>query len=281
MRANKARKRVMIQPPERAIGPGDGGTRSGDDTSEMHEPGGRKTRDIFPLPLLLEPSDGLAVGCRKTMRRKQHQRHLVEETNRTIQALNLMFCGSGDRKRHFSLDSHLFGEASAQWDSLEFIEEMVKRMGKPPPDMTCQGALSMLRAAGGYTDDQPVGSLASYDPEGISLPEPGWQPIDLAELWGANGRCMVNEFVRTKVLPPEEARVRLEECGDASGWKDLLQFFETFARFRHHRFFFAACTGEHFNFLRDQKEWATADDSGCTTFQCSFHRARSRGFVHW
>lgn len=64
-----------------------------------------------------------------------------------------------------------------------------------------------------YTDDQPVGSLASYDPEGISLPEPGWQPIDLAELWGANGRCMVNEFVRTKVLPPEEARVRLEECG--------------------------------------------------------------------
>lgn len=140
-----------MQPPERAIGPGDGGTRSGDDTSEMHEPGGRKTRDIFPLPLLLEPSDGLAVGCRKTMRRKQHQRHLVEETNRTIQALNLMFCGSGDRKRHFSLDSHLFGEASAQWDSLEFIEEMVKRMGKPPPDMTCQGALSMLRAAGGYT----------------------------------------------------------------------------------------------------------------------------------
>ena len=114
-----------------------------------------------------------------------------------------------NEKRALALEDHLFGTASIQWDSLAHIEKMVQQMGKPS-DMTCRGALRSLQAASGYMGDQPVGSLASFNLEAVSLPTPGWKPIDLADIRGSNGQQRVNEFVSSELLPPEIAKTRLE-----------------------------------------------------------------------
>ncbi|CAJ1453620.1 unnamed protein product [Effrenium voratum] len=51
-------------------------------------------------------------------------------------------------------------------------------------------ALRMLRAANGYGEAQPIGALAPFRIDAISMPEAGWVPVDLASLWGSNGDCV-------------------------------------------------------------------------------------------
>ncbi|CAK9108532.1 unnamed protein product, partial [Durusdinium trenchii] len=85
-----------------------------------------------------------------------------------------------------------------------------------------QGALKMLRAANGYGEDQPVGSLASFNIEAVSMLEVGWVPIDLGTLWGSDGQQKVNDFVSHQVLPPEKAKVKLEACGVRAPYSDPL-----------------------------------------------------------
>lgn len=116
-------------------------------------------------------------------------------------------------KSDLVLDDQLFGTVSVQWDSLAYIKKMVQQMGKPPSDLSCRGALQLLQAASGYTGDQPVGALASFNLEAVSFPSPGWRPIDLADIWGSDGQRKVNEFVSNELLPPEIAKTRLDAVG--------------------------------------------------------------------
>ena len=180
----------------------------------------RKTRDLFPLPLLKEVWWDVAHLGRKFQRRHLCKWHLESEVNTTARALSALYGCSGKRHCHLSLHEELSGHGSAQWDCLQFIQSRVQRMGKPSSDLCGRGALSALQAARGYADDQLVGSLASFNPEAISLPQPGWKPISLAALWGDDGHSMVNEFVSTQVLPEEEACAKLEACGVKQPYSD-------------------------------------------------------------
>ena len=161
-------------------------------------------------------------GCQSQgARRVLARQHFAQEVNNTIQALNSMYGCVPNEKRALALEDHLFGTASIQWDSLAHIEKMVQQMGKPS-DMTCRGALRSLQAASGYMGDQPVGSLASFNLEAVSLPTPGWKPIDLADIRGSNGQQRVNEFVSSELLPPEIAKTRLEALGLKRPYSDPL-----------------------------------------------------------
>ena len=183
----------------------------------------RKPRDIYPLPLMCGVDKPASFECsRKSRRRIEHSQHLVEESNLTIRALNSMYGSAGPQKPCLSLEEQLHGEAAAQWSCLEFIQHSVQQMGKPPTDLDCRGALRALQTASGYEGDQPSGSLASFNIEAISLPDPGWKPIDLAELWGDDGRHQVNEFVSNQLLPPEIARAKLGACGVKKPYSDPL-----------------------------------------------------------
>ena len=68
----------------------------------------------------------------------------------------------------------------AQHSSVRRILSMVKSMGKPPSDMTSQGALDELRAKLGY-DGQPS-ALAQLQEDLVSLPVAGSQPAPLEKI---------------------------------------------------------------------------------------------------
>ena len=96
---------------------------------------------------------------------------------------------------HFlSLEDEVFGQGSAQIRVIDHVLKCVQDVGRPPGDHNCPGAFDMLRAPGGYTDEPAVGSLCSFDPGKVSLPESGWSPIPLSDLWGQNGCDFVGEL---------------------------------------------------------------------------------------
>eukprot|EP00438_Fugacium_kawagutii_P025982 Skav226710 [mRNA] locus=scaffold3811:147419:158888:+ [translate_table: standard] len=181
----------------------------------------RKPRDLFPLPQVCSGSKPEQIGCRKAYRRALHAAHIQDEVNHTIGSLNSMY-GAPAKGAPASLVDLFHGTAAAQGDSLEFIQSMVENMGKPPDDISGPGALKMLRTASGYEDDQPTGSLASFDIEAVSLPEKGWVPVELSTLWGCDGRERMNDFISSQLLPPEESSVRLRASGVARPYSDPL-----------------------------------------------------------
>ena len=204
-----------------------------DHSSSMHGIG-RKTRDLFPLPSIQQSVPASRHVSRKARRRALTIHHQEEEANNTIQALNLMYGCNSLYRPLISLDENLVGIAAAQYDSLEFIQKKVIDMGKPPDDLNGSGALSMLRAANGYGDDQPVSSLASFNIEAVSMPEAGWVPVDLATLWGSDGQRKVDDFVSHQVLPPEKAKIKLEACGVRAPYSDpLLRQGRVYHQFLH------------------------------------------------
>ncbi|CAE7232165.1 unnamed protein product, partial [Symbiodinium sp. CCMP2592] len=137
--------------------------------------------------------------------------HVVKEANLTIAALNSMYQAPAEKDSY--LRGYTFdGASEAQREVQAFVYDAVVNMGQPPA-FSHTGALRLLRAAGGYTDDQAVGTVAGYDPEKVSLPEAGWQPIPLSDLWGPTGRERVHDFVRHQLLPPDEAQEQVAKLG--------------------------------------------------------------------
>ena len=185
-------------------------------------------RELFPLPLL-QSSRPLAGRGRRSQRRALHRWKEDEEINHTIAALNSMY------------DAPLKGGQSsfarpsaAQVRAIGFIKQSVSDLGRPPPDLSGSGALRMLRAAGTYddTDQDVIGVPSPYIPESVSLPSPGWQPISLADLWGADGPDFVDEFCRSKLLPESEARRHVQDSGiERPYWDPLLKHKPTYGKF--------------------------------------------------
>lgn len=87
----------------------------------------------------------------------------------------------------------LFGQGASQLHAIDHIINSVREVGKPPTDLTSSGALNMLRAAEGYTDEPAVGSLCTFNLEKVSIPDPGWSPIPLDKLWGPGGCEFVDD----------------------------------------------------------------------------------------
>ena len=215
------RRRVVKTPPE---GGWDGslGARAVLDHEPPLHGKARKVRDLFPLPHAQQSVHVNGHVSRKVKRRLLVAHHQEDEVNKTIDALNSMSGCHGSYKPLISLDEEHFGMTAAQVDSLEFIQQKVQAMGKPPVDLDGPGALRMLRAANGYGEAQPIGALAPFRIDAISMPEAGWVPVDLAPLWGSNGQTQVNDFVTQQLLPPEKARIKLEACGVRAPFSDPL-----------------------------------------------------------
>ena len=214
----------MRTPPEWGLGGGFGAAISQQQQPLLHD-GGRKQRDIFPLPLLHEfGHDGLSNLSRQCRRRAEYRCHLETEVNHTIRCLNEMYGAPQAAGTH--------GEAVAQRNALEFIEASVKQLGKPPTDLTASEALRLLRGASGYEDVQASGTVASFNLEAVSIPEAGWEPIGLHDLWGSNGRKIVDDFVQQQLLPPEEAKLNLDATGlGCTYWDPILRHRKTYAKF--------------------------------------------------
>lgn len=87
----------------------------------------------------------------------------------------------------------------AQRQSVQRIFSLVKRLGKPPSEVTGQGALNELRAKLGY-DGQPS-TLAQLQVDLVSLAISGSQPAPLEKILG-DGASFPCELLNSKVLPP-------------------------------------------------------------------------------
>ncbi len=220
-------------PPEETMGLGMEEAQPGHVDPPMHGVA-RKQRDIFPLPYL-KAADRVptSVISRRCRRRLEFRGHVEGEVNHTIHSLNSMYGEAQQARSYLSLNECLFGEAQAQTRALEFIQSMVVQMGKPPDGLTASGALQQLRGVSGYEDAiQAPGSLASFNLEAISMPDPGWSPIPLEDLWGCNGREKVEDFIQQQLLPPEEANVNLKLRGlGRSYWDPKLRHTKTYTQF--------------------------------------------------
>ena len=187
-------------------------------------------RDLFPLPLLPGARSDTAGMGRRSQRRALHRWREMEETNRTLAALNSMYSAPAKQGHATSF----FRTSAAQARAIDFIRQSVHEMGRPPADLSGPEALRQLRAAGAYDggDQAVVGVPSPYNPESVSLPSPGWQPIDLAALWGADGHEMVGDFTRSKLLPLSDARQHVLASGvEKPYWDPCLKHKPTYGKF--------------------------------------------------
>ena len=194
-----------------------GASAGGGNFAPLHDEDGR-CRDLLPLPFEEREMRSGALS-RHCSQRQLRRRHVTDEVNLTISSLNSMFgCGRGKTLR--SLESKLMGASVAQKEALHHVKSSVLAMGPPPEDLSGPEALRQLRALGGYVEDQSAGALASYDPEGVSIPGDGWKPVDLGDLWGTDGGENVGDYVQRQLLPADEARSRLKSCGLVRPYSD-------------------------------------------------------------
>eukprot|EP00438_Fugacium_kawagutii_P013923 Skav213475 [mRNA] locus=scaffold565:39265:42440:+ [translate_table: standard] len=159
---------------------------------------------------------------RKGIRRFLVDQHVRKEVNHTIRALNSMYGCPESGSTMISLEEELFGHGAAQLKAVDHVLQSVHAIGKPPSDLTGSGAFESLRAAEGYSHEPAVGSLCSFNLEKVSLPEGDWSPIPLSDLWGPDGRELVEDFVTSQLLPPQEVEKRLRGTGVQQPYSDPL-----------------------------------------------------------
>ncbi|CAE7316484.1 unnamed protein product [Symbiodinium necroappetens] len=146
----------------------------------LHDPG-RLPRDVFPLPFIAGQ---------------------VEDVNAAIWAL--IQCTMG-----LALPRLGVGRPT-----------LLVALGAPPGDLTVPEALRSLRC-GGYTDlGQSVGALTNYQPDLVSLPEAGWQPINLDALGGKVRGRSISSFIQEQLLPAETAHMKVKDSGVERPYSD-------------------------------------------------------------
>lgn len=160
-------------------------------------------KQFFPLPLAShilqeEQGDSFDSLTRSACRKRFEKGHVLQWADDAISSLNSMYGGS-----EFVAEKTGFERlraSVAQHSSVRRILSMVKSMGKPPSDMTSQGALDELRAKLGY-DGQPS-ALAQLQEDLVSLPVAASQPAPLEKILrdGASFPC---SLLNSKVLPQE------------------------------------------------------------------------------
>lgn len=160
-------------------------------------------KQFFPLPLVShilqeEQGDSFDSLTRSACRRRFEKGHVLQWADDAISSLNSMYGGS-----EFVAEKTGFERlraSVAQHSSVRRILSMVKSMGKPPSDMTSQGALDELRAKLGY-DGQPS-ALAQLQEDLVSLPVAGSQPAPLEKIL-RDGAYFPCSLLNSKVLPQE------------------------------------------------------------------------------
>ncbi|CAK0826564.1 unnamed protein product [Prorocentrum cordatum] len=164
-------------------------------------------RDLLPLPHYRLPSmgsdDGGQPKSRRGQRRRGERAHCEDWARCCAITLNELDRGSAD--------PHPQGQraSAGQERSLGMIQAAVAELGRPPADLTRQGALAGLLAKRSYTGEKV--SAARLDISLLSLPAGGDGPRALTTLLGDEGPMVVDAFLKDKVLPPSEAAARVAE----------------------------------------------------------------------
>ena len=185
----------------------------------LHDPG-RLPRDVFPLPFIagqVPLARRVSRGCRQRIGLKNHK---VEDVNAAIWALNSMYNGAGVSPLGGGPANSFGGTSAAQAEVIHRIQHAVEALGPPPGDLTIPEALRSLRC-GGYTDlGQSVGALTNYQPDLVSLPEAGWQPINLDALGGKVRGRSISSFIQEQLLPAETAHMKVKDSGVERPYSD-------------------------------------------------------------
>ena len=175
----------------------------------------RMPRDLFPLPGIAVESVQQTSLSRRCRRRIEKRSHVQREVDGCLAGLNQLysFAGSG---------SDLASERevnSSQISSIEFVKACVDDLG-PPGQLTGSEALDALRVSEGYEELPTSSTLGSYNPEAVSLPAGEVFPIDLAGLWGDDGRDVVQNFIDEQLLDENAALSSIECLGPARVYED-------------------------------------------------------------
>ena len=174
---------------------------------------GERVRDLLPLPFVHSKaaSADFCPSSRSVARRRLKHGHTAGIVNDAILTFNQMHAGRDDcpgtRREPTEAQS---AALASQWHA-------ASQLGAPPDGLTCQGALSELRAKLSY-GGEPA-SLAPLDVDLLALPRPGFTPISVTDIAGEEGRLIL-ERITNKLLPRSEAEGRIKECGVKRVYED-------------------------------------------------------------
>ena len=123
-----------------------------------------RNRDLFPLPFVDVKRGCARDVCRTVRRRVQRKQHVDNRRNMIIATLNSLWFGGGSRYKRETF-SELKDLPVVQCEALVHIRESIMKMGLPPDNASCQGALSALRApVSGYSEPESgVGSVVTME----------------------------------------------------------------------------------------------------------------------
>ena len=178
---------------------------------------GERHRGLFPFPVPEVRPSNAADGelSRGTLRRLDARRHADEWVHDIVVALNSMFAGE-EQKGNFVAG---LNPTLSQRICLERVRQAVLEAGKPPEDLSGQGALSELRANAGYTAE-PV-SLAPMDVDLVSLPTKGPSAATLEMIFEEEAENFSHRL-QSKVLAEGDVKRRKDECGLKRPYMDPL-----------------------------------------------------------
>ena len=105
-----------------------------------------------------------------------------------MDALNTMYGkpGGPHNKRYGGSSNGAISSGQAHF--LEFVEDACRA----PPLLSGPEALEELRVAEGYDDLPTSCPLGSFNPDLVSLPSEGMNPVPLESLWGEGGQQEVD-----------------------------------------------------------------------------------------
>ena len=191
-----------------------------------------RVRDVLPLPIaaddapLSAPSAAPAVStCRKTQRKHKRYHHEKEWAEQCAVALNNCW-GRGSSVESATLRP--VGVSSV----LSGIKEAVAQMGKPPPDMTPEGAYKkLLGGSSSYTDVRA--DLATFDLEQVSWPEVGGEHCQVVDLLPTADSIRLRDWRDSMLREPSESLELQHELGLSRPYCDpaLLQSPLVYGRF--------------------------------------------------
>lgn len=204
----------------------------------MEQPGpsahfSRRQRKLFPLPFFARPEQKAQPCSRPVRQRRERIRRAIENCNQVVKALNWMAgCGPQDEPAPTSC---MQSQVMARVEGLVFSQ---KPSGAIP---SAEEALRQLLRGGPPYDWKPINeSLASFQPELVSVPEDVRGCPQLVDILSAHDRRYLEEGSELMLRPMEE--IPEEALKLQPYWDPKLKFnkkaYTTLVKKLHHIDFF-------------------------------------------
>ena len=157
--------------------------------------GGDRSRDVFPLPFLLESPLKNQMLNHGTARRIHKTNAVTGRVNKAVLALNSMYFGSSTVWGRTVVDN-ITDLPLVQQDAMRHLLRSIKQLGPPPSDACSQGAMNALQAAGSsYDEPSPdVGLVVNMELDKLSLPSGNVANVRLHDNLTGQIRDMVVDF---------------------------------------------------------------------------------------